>query len=1534
MNELRPSDCSEFDSRDDNALMAQPAISRRTFLSATAVIGALTFLGSVKTPFGNIISAYADEADNTHFSIYVLGRDEVPIMALREKDGKKVAVSGIKVNVKSLFNQKEASATTNDQGFATVHIRDLAFECENENATRYSFYGSVGATGDQCRDVYFPMSLIQSGVQAASDGTRSNVIEIPVETDDGTPYLRCVSLDDVDVLHSAAPAYVGEYNDIDHTFSVQVAVPSGATSVKVDLVVDKKAISSVAAKAMKGESLVWEANFTDKYLSTIGIGQTVKIRFRVDDGAARTAVLPLTFKRAVVLCENGCSSFTITPGSDPDGKKETRKSTSTMRWLFDKDDSFLASIPGCPVEFFSDATGAFGASVTLSSMPLKKSVDGQPVDIKRKFKLFGGNCGKSAWDSWKTDVVQKARSNYNAAVSDGDLNGTYLGTSGISKMFNAKIDIKAMAYGTNEFVSTDLSVTKTKGTADLAIAVGLAVDASFGSQFSVLGIPVYINGDFSLLVQGKAAIGMAFDNFFQNIKWGHHYTDGFAAQFVILINLNAGVSFGIGVMGIVSAAFRGYANGYIQFIFDRSQDKSVPRFITGAELGAQLVLQFLFFKKTFKLFDFVTFGPYDSWKDGSNALSSGTDAVALLSDENGEIDLSDAVMFSQEELSNVSEFKGEALLTSESDYLGELNFLEVADGVSTGMPYSYSRTKSIAGESLLLGSSDAWFIDPYADLDEDGELVSGATGTSDFEGFANGARASVVNTYNPHLGLVPTAQNILYSDVYSNTRLRAFVGNSGFNKSPEDNTIMARLVSTNVSVGDKTVSRTRVCIRPWDASQHAFRKEEIIEFNVDGLEASKRQDVDFHIDYMVYTTGPLLALIGITSIEVEDGVEYTPEEAQNKQFTSFVLWYCDAGWPLWAHSLYDKVKNDGIATYHPRVLIQGDPSSLKEFDQYRFCYYYFRKNVNDQTKNAIAVSSFTLSGLEIAKDLSIARQSDTPMPVQNESLLQGTFDVSTDYRTKLEDDGKNKLVHTVLTWHGTSSNSGFVRSFRFYDDKMVCDSQIMLSKVASVMRRGIEDTNNLFTYTQHLSVPTEMKNHVIKYDTQAKTLSDVETSSFSLDSHCFASHDGRRLYTVRVTEGAVPAVSNEVKEAIDNGAVVFSDSHYIESTGANYGGASLDGTEREPVYQLLESRWIDSLGAYHEFYPIARLSFPPDNISVLTYGQGSRDFVVSTITDIDEAKSDVYCVTVPDVVSIQCEGANADGIFATEGDTVGVFVSVCNIGNALVNGFTVRITDGSGKVIDERAYNDLREYLQPSMDNYHTVIDKSGNPTYNEDGSMKSEFVEDIRDTSGVLWPGFTRTYRFTFVMPAGYQGDTEFRVQLRDPISNPYACNYSTDDASLMSADADDASFGMPEHLSWLDVDEFSDSWYGGGEGRIVDPRKHPFTVSVNNAGGLIDGFSALPASYDDEDDSQPDDGSDSNGGGDSSDDVSGGDFSASSMAQTSDGLNPGVVAAGVAAAGIAGVVAAQASRKLSSEKLADDSELAFVDQESKGKA
>ena len=1521
------------------ALAANPVLSRRSFVSATAVVGALTFLGSVSFASGTTVNAYADEGGNTHFSIYVLNREEVPIMAMRETETGKVAVGGVTVTVTSLFNQEQLSATTGDDGFAVINIRALSFESDDDSSPFYSFYGEVLASAEGCRDFYLPQAFILSGALADDDGVRANTIEIPVEADDGTAYLRYVTLDDVDALHNGEPAAVGDYNDIDHDFAVQVATANASASVQVALLIDGKEVARQAATRDAAAPNFATTTFTDKYLSIIEPGQKVKIWFSAEGETAKAAELPIEFQQAIVPNAGLDNSMALTAGFNPQGRAEARLGVA-VSFPFGIEDTFYVGIPGVPVDIFNDPSGNFGFSAALDALPICKDVNGDAESAEEFLKRGGGRGLHAGLAQLRNTLSDDLASGEQAYAGLGKRN-SFCGTPPITKTVTAQCELTALGLGSFENADDDGrefafdGIFFFKGGLDGSVGIRIPLFFGFG---------IYLAFDWKLFMQGDLSAGVAFNTWFQDLQWNHHCADGAPKQYVYVFSAEAGISVGVGRSDAFGLAVRGYNAITLNLKYDcgAPDEKHFLGALGWFEMNMQLIVQSILGSKTLAFppvkATFVDLG------DTSTALETANQQISEMLKS---IDLSDMKMFTQSALGEVAEFEAtmnddDALASAAAKTLTGSDGNVVIDAAS---PATYTRTRLAAadGDPVLVAAGPAsapGFASPYAAIAETGKLKAGFTGTSDLAKTGTQDDFANLTTYNPRLGLVPTEQKLIYKDVYSNARLRTVCAYPRPNVEPERHTVMARLVTAKIPcAGEQAHSRSRVCLRSWDADKHAFGGEQIVDFAVDGVAAENRYDVDFdfevHVDPGIDGLPDLTyATLAITSLVIEGDEEISYDECAARQFVTIVVWCLDAELPVRVASLKSKL-DEGVATYHPRAVIQksiGSGGSTGWVQGRRCSFYYYHDKAGSEEESGIYVTTLNLLGLVVRDfDLALAENTNVEFPVSNRTLIGGTFEVASEEDSAYISEGVyDKRLHTLLAWSGMNGDAeaSFVRSFRFDDENMDCDDQVAIDDVASFSRHQHEASGTVFTYFKTSSVVREKKNNVVSFDANARKIVAGEVDGYSNESRCIATADGKRMYAVHVSDGVASgsALTDDVAALVEGGAQFCSTVHYNEKTGANFGGSSTTNTVAEPVYQLLESRWIESLGAYHEFYPIARLAFPPDSIDVLTCTGGAREFVMSSITDAEEAKSDIYQVSVPDVLAVQCEGVKPESPFAAPGGTVGFYVDASNVGNALITGFTVIVTDEAGSVVHNQEYSDLREYYQPSAENHRTVRDENETPVLDENGMVASEAVEDIRDASGILWPGFRRTYRFSFIMPEGYEGSTEFQVQLSNPRSNPYADDSSAQDvlasataakaslAALAGADGEPATLReSADHLSWLNADEFSESLFGASVQQVVDPRRRPLMVEAEVASDVASGFSALPAKYvvegsgEGEGDSDDKSGGGSGAGGRGSGSGPGSDDSGSgggkSLAKSGDASGAACAMAAAVAVGAAGV-------------------------------
>ena len=1447
-----PHNTTSHDAQNSNSnALALPNMSRRSFFKLGATVGALTFLGSVLTPRGMLVSAYADEEGNSHFTVYVLARDEVPVLATDVADGKNVPLAGVEVTITSLYNGETLTLITDETGFVGARMQALSFECDDDTASTYTCYADVHASKEGYRLFHNPTVFLQSAVQPDEDGTMINAVEIATQPlEKGVPYLRTLALDEVDIQYSPGTAYVGSFNDENHTLQVEVGTTEPSTSVCVQVFINDKELCSTNVTSSAQEPYLANAQFEGTWLQDIEPGAKMTVKFAPQGGKTYAFEPPLTFGENLSVFAEGGDQLKIFPGLD---SGDDAGSATIPKWLIDVNDKASLIFPYLgPIQAFSDTSGNFGISATLLQVTFLKRRDGKNVmDIQQKydedghamydedgdpitehkradFKTYSGMMGKKAWKNWQDETV-KALSDYKTLKGKAAVNQNTFGCSKVSSKIDGQFSLSLMAYG-NVKDPTPGTDELREWLFDLALQAELGVGISFSQAFTAGPVPLFWCFDLSALLRVRLMLGGTVNDGFTNLRWSHQ-SPGSPLGASVMFYIEAGLTLGAGIQGVASVGIRGY--GWLQFLFMFTDcgDSAYPHITGKLSAGVQLTVQVLLFSKTWTL---VTLDPWkfaDNWSDEDYDNLSAAESGALRLDK---VNFTMDDLITDEHMAETSEFELvqsqpteeeqqeaqellEALL--EADLLSEEN--SALGSVDTWMTYARKQNKGLADN---LTDDQPSFINPYA--------FGGSGG------------------YNPVFGFKPTFEKLLYEgDCYSNARLRVFAGNKSLAYSGDNIIVyMARIATVDVEGPDGScVARPRVVVRRWNIGSKTWSKEQVVDFEVpadDETGASAvpgydRYDVDFDIDIFQSETLGIRATtlcVGVTSLtKPTEANEQSYEGYQNRQFVSVVYWIEKIS-PVAPTVRFSRSFNyrlaEGFCAYHPRVISQDNMHSL----------YFFERNI-ETGDTLIRVAPFV--GYKASEKICI-HEASSPVHVgtSNEAFANGTFNVTSPDRSYIP-DSSTTYAHTVLTWSGRDKNDNALSnatSMFVGPMNIVFKKSLDLPGVSSMTRRTVQDSKQLYVFTRD-KIEAAEKNIELLMSTDDYKLERQSTVGSTTNLQFFTSQDGKWLYTVRIMEETIPAADEETLALYEAGGKVYSSVHACSDGLNELDGASLTEDTQVNRYQILESRWISSLGAYHELYPIAQLSFCPDSIDVVDTTNGRRDFVMTTMVDPDTNKAQIYHVAVPDILGIQLEDVTPVCPYANAGQETWVLITVSNTGNALITGLTMNVFDADGTQVDTVKVTDLRTCVQQSMDNYKQVVDEeTGEVKRGESGQPLCEFVEDIRDTTGVLWPGKQRTYRVGFMVPDTYQGETEFSVSVSNPVSRP---EFTASQMAEMNALAGLAEDAMGP-LDWLEEDDFMDTSASSSNLLFCeDPRTRSFTLSEQSASAQSLSYGLVPADY-----------------------------------------------------------------------------------------
>ena len=1503
-----------------SALMANPTMSRRAFFSLTAAVGALSFLGSATLNGRMIVSAYADEDENTHFQIYLMAIDEVPVQAMSFEDGEWVEAPGVEVTLTSLVVEGQSVTVTTDQtGFAAAGIKPLSWERDVADAAAFSCWACVTAKRDGYREWCYPEYYVTSDYAVSDDGTWSNtivVLTLPLSEESSAdassndasfqPYLYQAALDGQDVLSCAFEQNVGASLKGEHTLVIQVCSPNKhAVTAEVLTIapdgtkyawVEKSNLPETTESAQMGT--MYRAEFKGEWLVSTQPGSKLLIKFSDSDDRVYTLVSPVMFAEA---------EDDIDPDSKQDGDapmSDDSLDSPLPSWLIRNDDSLNFAMPDIPIKIFSDKKGNFGLVVTLLSITFLKRRDGVDAleDADKVKTLASGLSGENFKKAFKKQVQTGLALN-SAAWKDKE--NSLFGRSKFTTKWDASFDVQFFAYGSFDKTMTELVKAKTwRG--NFALGLSLGISASATSQLVIVFIPLALTFDFSASISAKIIFGFLVEEGLKNFRLASSSSESGSStalasndaasdffSFVVVIHVEIGLSLAVGIAGVLDAGVRGSAYLRITLTYDDSYEGAKPLPRAMAELGAAIdvFVEVLFWKKTFNVAELSPKVIADNWSDTSSNLLADELAVS-------ELDMSDATLVTDDTLALSAEYEGEVVTASALSVSEGNDGSEDAPSQATSMEYHRIRPTGATANAAL-------DISPYTR----GDFGTSLSTLSD----------EASTTYNPLYGLKPTWDDVLYKDVYSAARPKVIHGYKGFEKEEtvQAPTVSMRLATVVVSDAQgNRYTRTRVAYSVWDEDNHKFGEEKIIDFKVDGLDAFDRYDVDFDFD-MGYMAWPYVAYenqhvrsiyVAITSLTRPNGVESnedTLDDYKDRQFVTLVRivtgenipdeWHVEDGAVT---SLYSK--DGSVATWHPRVLVNRRAKIMEgELFNYLWSHeaanvYYYRKDLSTGDSDMRLLGwhteySYDDRGYQLASNsyLDHTLFTGSDFGISSSDLTNGTFEVYSSSRnyepiwTNESQSGNERCIFSQLCWQGRNtqaSSSGtqgkplsVAASLAIKHNKdedgygnpqlQVVD-KILLDGISSISKRTVHDDKQLFVFSTDTAASEERFNVIslnsVLEEGTAVDLGDVcqtgdmkfsvaQADGYTTKTNYFASSDGRWLYCIRVAEGDLqPLHDDALKVAQDPNSQVYSTCFTDDDTPEDLGDGTMAEGGKIQRYQILESRWVEEFQTYNEFYPIAQLEYPPSTLQIIAFSNERRDFEVSTVTDTEKSIGDIHQVGIENVLGTHVIGVTPKSKCARAGDPVYLDIDVKNTGNWFITSFDVSIYYGSGEkagtLVSKISQPQLSQYLQVSHENYKQVLDADGNPVRDEDGKPKSQYVQDFRDTYGILWAGMTRRYRFSFTMPDDCEhGYNEFYVGVDNPTCsslNAVVSQNSLDMADLSSADINGSSL-VSQHianaqvgdtaLSWLGVDDFLEP---GSYQTVTSPVTHTFAVNEGGEG------------------------------------------------------------------------------------------------------
>ncbi|MDO4183494.1 MAG: hypothetical protein Q4E12_07835 [Coriobacteriia bacterium] len=1441
---------------NQHAISESLNLSRRTVLAGAVGLGVLHILGIHRTRDGATL-AYADTTGAVSFKVYVLSKEEVPVVALNVANNANIPLEGMTITLTSLGNGTSQTLTTDEFGMAKANVRKLSED--SEDPTLEGYVACVRAEGSLqgYRRTILPINLLHSGIPA-QDGVATSTLQMPTQPDDGLPYLSCVALDGVDVQYTPATVGLDAANDLQHTLDVQIENAGSSTWI-AELHADGITMEADMAQAVSGTARIRLSGPWFDGNHAIIEGSTAQVLFQSYQqsfGSAATLNLPLTFVNSV----RGLESIDADRHLSPDNpvcvdESETKKSFNPMPFVLVREgDECCLGVPFVPIKVFSDILGNIGIAATLVSCDIYKNKDwqGDSTTDEDRWKSFLAL--SAGWkETFKKNFKEHIQQYNQAAMDMSDANNPQnrkLGASKVTTCLSATFSLDLMGLA-NPRMREGSDVWH--WAMDLAAQLKLSVDFAASQTVVVMGIPLYWAFDVSGTGTLKLMAGIQFDYGLSNVSWGHSISKEYAEGQgnVCVFHIEMGLGGGVGVYGMVSFGVRGYA--YFRCVHMTSDtsdiilDKPYPRTVIKAAIGAQATIQVLLFKKTYTLAEAGPWKIYDTWNSqltsGGPLLESGgvpatfngrfgTPAPLDVGENAGgrllEVSADELEMVTEDSLEGVTEFEtsvdADGVL-SDFGFCGRHTVHTVAD---PGISDPYVDAPPIATEEgdggLLTGvvggagsgynplrgvqpnkQVRVWgntFSDPKAKViicngkayllrlttvkvrisasDPNLEVVADKDG-------CRFARAKAGNNL-PVVSLSADGQQVVYPEAAGDVpvaRLCGFAGQDGTLAAADEDApgSAADLVawatqadpasladSASVTLAPEYVLRTRLCVSAYNESAGQWGTPWISDF---ALPVTATQylrvntwDVDFDA---VAADGEIY--VGLCSIARPLDSDKTYDEQFKLQFTtSYVL---DAG----SGRMYDvrcnvNQLNTGTVSWHPRMAVDTT-ESLHMVAMVRY------QREKDASLDKLVADSWSCNpSTHIRTPQRMGYSMDTQDTTMKTYLGQGTFDLTALSSTNEESIGV--MVAWSVPAKTTSPGAHSAHSCLLAADITQGEQMEGLS-LPNVMRlsRGPltfydqtlhafwmytveDDTNGARQLRRVNGTLVRGSSHVTSPGFKdAGTPLGISTTGLNF----FTSADGRRLYATRSMEGTAPALDDDVAAfAAQDTTKMWGTYSPLNSPSAEMTGAAAAGfgTEEVRQYQLQCAHYDDGSGSYFDFFPLAELDFPPDTLIEVPTSRDQYDFVAGSITNISNNAMDLYHVVVPKVRGLQMEGAQPTTHMVLPGETCYVKVRVSNVGNAVVGGFTVHFTRAdTGAEVGVQKLSDLASVLQPGLELMQ--------PTFDAAGKATGEYQEqsDARDDAGALWPGKSRTYLASFVVPKDMTGEVEFLATVSDPVKS-----------------------------------------------------------------------------------------------------------------------------------------------------------------------
>ncbi len=1370
--------------------MASVNFSRRSFFVGGAAALASIFLpraegaedGFSLVPLG-VETAYAADGASVETEVMVVSRTEVGVAVYDFSDAQApVAVPDATVRIYSRATGCAAQGTTDGRGLVVLDLAELG---EDPDAEIPACNGSVTVTKDGFRDVHIPLMRVIAHQSMVA----------PTRPLDGKPYFRMLSMNEWDAQYIAADYVCSESSDVDQVVEADLWLPNeladsvpAASLVRVrgneEQVIDEFEVAldgNIAHLRAAGPYLLLGGE------KCVEVGDRLKVSFSApgSDASWYTFLTVKTKPAALgkwihteteeVVIPSAIAGGGVSPITLPDSFVTPFGGASFTCWM-----------PTLPILYDFSPLGYamlgfdFGSTRTLKD-------DGSFNDgddwVKTPSQGIDEQC-----------AVEKARQEAaldryieNFGTPD-DPNKAKHDSYYLTDKFKIITTLQA-------FEALQYNWTKEEWAGQLSFVVGGKLDMAWTWQTCFMGAPLY----FVVNPWARAQVGGTMGATMKSIL-DHDFS---SQKNTLGLNMSVGIAVtaGLGVAGAggVSATGSGYLSFYIEFCNNRGEE---PVRLIGAGAAVLLTIQLGFFKAVFPFYKGDWPDLYDSRRDKHLACASEPelDEVSLRrlgsfagsSGGTGELP-------TFEELARLMKPVTNDQLRKSREFERTL----VASGASP-VRVSGARKDDYDGDAAFgdvrvallsdADAGDAGYLPAYSYC---GTMTRGAlAGRVGISDVAAGERG----------GVVPSVNDVLLSNVNSNTAMRLVTTSYG-------RTVLFRVASVDVGGGKM---RSRLVYQVLSGGE--WGDPELVEFDPQ-LEGVSRDDLyDFEFDVAQATAGNgagganNFIFLLVTSGDRPDGDDTDFVRGIQAHHVSLVA-LRDTG--TGTLDVYAPMTvglpstSDGYTITAPRITGYSDETSVVGTNDFCVMGFFTRRKVDT---GGIGERGLTMGFF--ARREPQAGSTEKEFVVSRVRAYPEGYETSHDIAllpVAIADDGYRPGYDSVASRRHAL--------YAFVDD-VTGDSVI-----GKLEARYDHDEHGTATFASFDRV--ELASLGDDYPRVHRFYPWGEDGEY-LASCAATDADGNEaegLFLVKVdpVNGGEPVFTRlSPQESSVTNFVVDSGHRYLfytENIDGKVGQGYSESAERgedavEHRHYIMAIAYVDGLFTKPFIFCELGEDQVIDDLVATTVCDNCANFMVSSITDIDNSLADIYDVRVPLTRCLTPTHMTLTDYFAFSGEEATFSVEARNDGNLVATGATFSLCDAdTGRVVDYRdvAFGGIETTSSAGMPDAGCTYETKGL----EGDRLESRLVAD--DGSGVLLPGDANLYRVTFAIPEEWEGKKDVYVTISNvQVINPTVDLLADLSGAIQEFRVDDSRCPV----SSLELDGVKAVCEGMGTGEVCEAR------------------------------------------------------------------------------------------------------------------